>query len=210
VHSKVMAWVAFDRAVKDVEAFNLEGPVERWRQIRDQICEQVCSRGFDRERNSFVQSYGSNLLDASLLLIPQVGFLDPKDARVRGTVEAIERELVVDGLVQRYSTDPEVDGLPPGEGTFLPCSFWLADCLVLIGRRADGQALFERLLQLRNDLGLLAEEYATSQRTQLGNFPQALTHMALINTARLLSMPEHQAKRASESGERPAAVARTT
>ena len=209
-HSKVMAWVAFDRAVKDVEAFKLEGPVERWREIRDQICEQVCSRGFDRERNSFVQSYGSNLLDASLLLIPQVGFLDPKDARVRGTVEAIERELVVDGLVQRYSTDPEVDGLPPGEGTFLPCSFWLADCLVLIGRRADGQALFERLLQLRNDLGLLAEEYATSQRTQLGNFPQALTHMALINTARLLSMPEHQAKRASESGERPAAVARTT
>jgi len=209
-HSKVMAWVAFDRAVKDVEAFKLEGPVERWREIRDQICEQVCSRGFDRERNSFVQSYGSNLLDASLLLIPQVGFLDPKDARVHGTVEAIERELVVDGLVQRYSTDPEVDGLPPGEGTFLPCSFWLADCLVLIGRRADGQALFERLLQLRNDLGLLAEEYATSQRTQLGNFPQALTHMALINTARLLSMPEHQAKRASESGERPAAVARTT
>ena len=156
-----------------------------------------------RERNTFVQSYGSPHLDASLLLIPQVGFLPPDDPRVRGTVEAIERNLVVDGLVLRYSTATDVDALPPGEGAFLPCSFWLADSLVLIGRREEGEALFERLLALSNDLGLLAEEYDTRERHMLGNFPQALTHMALINTARLLSIPVQQAKRASEKGERP-------
>jgi len=208
-HSKVMAWVAFDRAVKDVEAFGLEGPVARWRELRDQIHAQICARGFDARHNTFVQSYESPHLDASLLLIPQVGFLPAEDARVRGTVEAIERNLLVDGLVLRYSTGTNVDALPPGEGVFLPCSFWLADCLVLTGRRAEGQALFERLLKRRNDLGLLAEEYDPTNRRLLGNFPQALTHMALINTARLLSMPKKQATQATRKGERPAAVARS-
>lgn len=206
-HSKVMAWVAFDRAIKDVEVFGLDGPVERWRQVRDAIHAQVCAQGYDTRGSTFVQSYGSPHLDASLLLIPQVGFLPPDDPRVRGTVDAIERRLVVDGLVLRYSTASDADALPPGEGAFLPCSFWLADCLVLSGRREEGEALFERLLALSNDLGLLAEEYDPRARHMLGNFPQALTHMALINTARLLSIPAQQAKRASEKGERPAAAA---
>ncbi len=208
-HSKVMAWVAFDRAVKDAEAFGHDGPVERWRQIRDAIHAQVCSEGYDAQRNTFVQSYGSPHLDASLLLIPQLGFLPPDDPRVLGTINAIERNLVVDGLVLRYATDVKIDALPPGEGTFLPCSFWLASSLALIGRCAEGEALFERLLALRNDLGLLAEEYDARGRCMLGNFPQALTHTALINTAYLLSIPEGQTKRASEKGERPAAVAQT-
>jgi GH15 family glucan-1,4-alpha-glucosidase len=205
-HSKVMAWVAFDRAVKDAKDFGLDGPLERWRQVRDAIHAEVCTEGYDARRNAFVQSYGSPHLDASLLLIPQVGFLPPDDARVRGTVEAIERELVVDGLVLRYAATGDVDGLPPGEGAFLPCSFWLADSLVLIGRREEGEALFERLLALSNELGLLSEEYDTRTLHMLGNFPQALTHMALINTARLLSVPADQADRACEKGERPAAV----
>ena len=205
-HSKVMAWVAFDRAVKDVEDFGLDGPVERWRLVRDAIHAQVCAAGFDARGNTFVQSYGAPYLDASLLLIPQTGFLPPDDPRVHGTIEAIERNLVVDGLVMRYSTATAVDALPPGEGTFLPCSFWLADSLVLTGRREEGEALFERLLALSNDLGLMAEEYDAHGRHMLGNFPQALTHMALINTARLLSIPIQQAQRACEKGERPAAV----
>lgn len=205
-HSKVMAWVAFDRAVKDVTRHAVDGPVKRWRKVRDEIHAQVCAHGFDDKRNTFVQSYGSPHLDASLLLIPQVGFLPPDDARVRGTIDAIERNLVVDGLVRRYATQTDVDELPAGEGTFLPCSFWLADALILSGRRDEGQALFERLLALGNDLGLLSEEYDTRGRHMLGNFPQALTHMALINTARLLSIPAQHARRASEKGERPAAV----
>jgi len=209
-HSKVMAWVAFDRAVKDVEAFGLEGPVERWRKVRDAIHAQVCAEGYDARGNTFVQSYGSRQLDASLLLIPQVGFLPPDDPRVRGTHDAIERNLVVDGLVLRYSTATGVDALPPGEGAFLPCSFWLADSLALTGRRKEGEALFERLLELRNDVGMLAEEYDARARRMVGNFPQALTHMALINTAHLLSIPEHQARSASARGERPAAVARAS
>ncbi|HKA45649.1 MAG TPA: glycoside hydrolase family 15 protein [Burkholderiales bacterium] len=209
-HSKVMAWVAFDRAVKDVEAFGLEGPVERWRQVRDAIHAQVCAEGYDARGNTFVQSYGSRQLDASLLLIPQVGFLPPDDPRVRGTHDAIARHLVVDGLVLRYSTATGVDALPPGEGAFLPCSFWFADSLALTGRRKEGEALFERLLELRNDVGMLAEEYDAQARRMVGNFPQALTHMALINTARLLSIPEHQARSASAKGERPAAVARAS
>ena len=209
-HSKVMAWVAFDRAVKDMEAFGLAGPLERWRAVRDAIHAQVCAAGYDAQSNRFVQSYGSPHLDASLLLIPQVGFLPPDDPRVRGTVDAIERNLMADGLVQRYSTATDVDTLPPGEGTFLPCSFWLADSLVLTGRREEGEALFERLLALSNDLGLLSEEYDTRERRMLGNFPQALTHMALIHTARLLSIPAEQAKHASEKGERPAAATQTS
>ncbi len=209
-HSKVMAWVAFDRAIKDVETFGLEGRVERWRQVRDAIHTQVCAAGYDARNNTFVQAYGSPHLDASLLLIPQVGFLPPDDPRVRGTVEAVERNLVVDGLVLRYSTATDADALPPGEGAFLPCSFWLADSLVLIGRREEGEALFERLIALSNDLELLSEEYDTGERHMLGNFPQALTHMALINTARLLSIPAEQVKHASEKGERPAAATQTS
>jgi GH15 family glucan-1,4-alpha-glucosidase len=208
-HSKIMAWVAFDRAVKDVQDFGLEGPAERWRQVRDAICAQICESGYDRSRNTFVQSYGSSHLDASLLLIPQVGFLPPDDARVRGTIEAIESNLVADGLVHRYSTETDVDALPAGEGTFLPCSFWLADAMILAGRRDEGEALFRRLLTLGNDVGLFSEEYDTRAQCMLGNFPQALTHMALINTARLLSIPEQQAKDASGQGERPTAAARS-
>jgi GH15 family glucan-1,4-alpha-glucosidase len=207
-HSKIMAWVAFDRAIKDAEQDNLEGPIERWRQLRAAIHTQVCEAGFDSSRNSFVQSYDSTHLDASLLLIPQVGFLPADDPRVIGTIEAIERSLVVDGLVLRYSTATNVDALPPGEGTFLPCSFWLADSYLLCGRREEGTALFERLLSLSNDVGLFAEEYDARSKRMLGNFPQALTHMALVNTARLLSMPEHEVRGACARGERPGAAAK--
>ena len=206
-HSKVMAWVAFDRAVKAIENFGLDGPLERWRGIRDAIHAQVCEAGFDARRNAFVQAYGSAELDASLLLMPLVGFLPPGDERVRGTVEAIERELVVDGLVRRYSSDSGVDGLPPGEGAFLPCSFWLADNLALLGRQREAEALFERLLALRNDVGLLPEEYDPRARRMLGNFPQALTHVALVNTARLLSLCARSARPADPEGERAGAVA---
>jgi GH15 family glucan-1,4-alpha-glucosidase len=205
-HSKVMAWVAFDRAIKDAQADGVDVPIERWRQVRDAIHAQVCERGFDTRSNTFVQAYDLPHLDASLLLIPQVGFLPPDDPRVRGTIEAIERNLVVNGLVLRYSTETDVDALPAGEGAFLPCSFWLADSYVLTGRREEGEALFERLLALGNDVGLLAEEYDPRTGRMLGNFPQALTHMALVNTARLLSLPEQQAQEASARGERPAAA----
>jgi GH15 family glucan-1,4-alpha-glucosidase len=182
-YSKVMAWVAFDRAIKSVEMFGFEGPVERWRELRDTIHRQVCERGFNAQRNSFVQSYGSDALDASLLLITLVGFLPPDDARIVGTVSAIERELVVDGFVVRYLTQQSTDGLPPGEGAFLACSFWLADNLALQGRMDEARTLFERLLTVRNDVGLLAEEYDPLARVQLGNFPQAFSHVALIHTA---------------------------
>jgi GH15 family glucan-1,4-alpha-glucosidase len=205
-HSKMMAWVAFDRVIKDAERDGLEAPLERWKRIRDAIHAEVCARGFDAQRGAFVQSYESPYLDASVLLMVQVGFLPPEDARVRGTIAAIERELIVDGLVMRYSTDTGVDALPVGEGAFLPCSFWLADAYALTGRRAQGEALFERLLALRNDVGLLAEEYDPRGRRMLGNFPQALTHMSLINTARLLSLPAREAKSASAQGDRVAAV----
>jgi GH15 family glucan-1,4-alpha-glucosidase len=184
-----MAWVAFDRAVKIVERFGLDGHLERWRRIRADIHSEVCHEGFDAGRNTFVQYYGSTDLDASLLLIPLVGFLPRDDPRVRGTAEAIESGLMRDGLVQRYLTGSEVDGLPAGEGVFLPCSFWLVDNLALLGRKAHAVALFERLLSLCNDVGLIAEEYDVHQRRLLGNFPQALTHVALINSARNLSRP---------------------
>jgi GH15 family glucan-1,4-alpha-glucosidase len=189
-HSKVMAWVAFDRAVKTVERFGHKGPAEHWRGIRDAIHRQVCRQGFDTTLGSFVQSYGSRLLDASLLLIPLVGFLPPTDPRVRGTVEAIEQNLVEDGLVARYTTVPGVDGLPPGEGTFMVCTFWLADNLHLMGRHEDARRIFERLLALRNDVGLLAEEYDTKLQRLVGNFPQAFSHIGLVNTALNLS-PGH-------------------
>jgi GH15 family glucan-1,4-alpha-glucosidase len=195
-HSKVMAWVAFDRGVQAVERFDRAGPVERWRELRAEIHAEVLERGFDVELNSFTQSYGSKRLDASLLIIPLVGFLPPDDPRMVGTVAAIERDLVHDGLVYRYAHDEEgrsVDGLPPGEGAFLPCTFWLADNLALQGRQEEAEAIFERLLSLRSDLGLLAEEWDPMTRRQLGNFPQAFTHVALVNTAFNLDRAERGA-----------------
>ena len=185
-HSKVMAWVAFDRGVQAVERFGRNGPVERWRKIRAEIHREVCERGFDSELNSFTQSYGSKRLDASLLVIPLVGFLPPDDARMVGTVAAIEQTLVRDGFVYRYTHDEEgrsVDGLPPGEGAFLPCTFWLVDNLALQGRIDEAEEIFQKLLDLRNDVGLLAEEWDPDSQRQLGNFPQAFTHVALINSA---------------------------
>jgi GH15 family glucan-1,4-alpha-glucosidase len=182
VHSKVMAWVAFDRAVQSVERHGVDGPLERWRATRDAIRDEVCERGYDAERNTFTQSYGSRALDAALLLIPSVGFLAPDDERVIGTVEAVQRELVQDGFVLRYPTDEADDGLPPGEGAFLPCSFWLVDALALIGRRDEASELFARLLDLANDVGLLSEEYDPRARRLVGNFPQAFTHLGLVNS----------------------------
>jgi GH15 family glucan-1,4-alpha-glucosidase len=196
--SKVMAWVAFDRAVKTVEMFGFDGPVDRWRAIRDEIHEEVLERGVNRERGCFVQSYGSSQLDASLLIIPSTGFLPATDPLVKATIEAIERELLCDGFVMRYDTGKTEDGLPAGEGVFLACSFWLADAYVLLGRIDEARALFERLLSLRNDLGLLSEEYDTRLQRQVGNFPQAFSHVALVNTAHNLShatKPVHQRSR---------------
>ncbi len=185
VHSKVMAWVAFDRAVRTIEEnHGLEGSVGRWRTVRDEIHREVCEKGFDQKLGSFAQSYGSQELDASLLMLPLVGFLPASDPRIRGTIEAVERELLHEGFVLRYRTrEAGVDGLPPGEGVFLPCSFWLANCYELLGRHADAQELFERLIGLANDLGLLSEEYDPKARRLLGNFPQAFTHLALVGTA---------------------------
>jgi GH15 family glucan-1,4-alpha-glucosidase len=188
-HSKVMAWVAFDRAIKAVEQFGYDGPVEEWRATRDAIHREVCRHGYDPARGAFVQYYGATALDASLLMIPLVGFLPADDERMIGTVAAVERELLVDGFVHRYRPtehSAHVDGLPPGEGTFLACSFWLADNYVLQGRRDAAVAMFERLLGVRNDLGLLSEEYDPRSRRLLGNVPQAFSHVSLVNTARLL------------------------
>jgi GH15 family glucan-1,4-alpha-glucosidase len=193
-HSKVMAWVAFDRAVKAVERFQLDAPLDRWRQQRDQIHEEVCRNGFNPEIGAFVQHYGAKGLDASLLMIPLVGFLPATDSRVLGTVNAIERHLMVDGFVQRYATSEAVDGLPPGEGAFLPCSFWLADNLALVGRYADARRLFEKLLGLCNDVGLLSEEYDPKSGRLVGNFPQAFSHVGLVNTAYNLSRAEGPAE----------------
>jgi GH15 family glucan-1,4-alpha-glucosidase len=197
-YSKVMAWVAVDRAVKDAESCRLDGPLDRWRALRQQIHDDVCRNGYDPEIGSFVQAYGSRQLDASLLLLPIVGFLPPTDARVRGTLAAVERYLHVDGFVLRYNTESVEDGLPPGEGAFLACSFWLADAYVLQGRRDDARRLFERLLGLCNDVGLLAEEYDVSGKRMLGNFPQAFSHVALVNTAYNLTKAAAPAKQRAE------------
>ena len=206
-HSKVMAWVALDRAIKGAETFGLKAPLKRWRAVRARIHDEVCARGFDAARNTFVQAFGSKALDASLLMLPLVGFLPPTDPRVRGTVEAIERELVVDGLVLRYDTRETNDGLAPGEGAFLACSFWMVDNLVLLGRIDDARARFERLLSLRNDVGLMAEEYDPRAGRMLGNFPQAFSHVGLIDSALNLSRyarperpaPAEQRARAGQS-----------
>jgi GH15 family glucan-1,4-alpha-glucosidase len=205
VHSKIMAWVAFDRAVRATESGSVTGPAEKWRAIRDEIKREVLARGFDAGRNTFVQRYGGRALDASLLLIAEVGFLSPGDPRFRGTVEAIERELMEDGLALRYRTEETKDGLEGREGTFLACSFWLADAYLTIGRREDAQALFERLLSLRNDLGLLAEEYHPGLRRLTGNFPQAFSHVGLINSAYNLIRPWRPACQQAGQGEPPEA-----
>ena len=198
-HSKVLAWVAFDRSIKSAERFGLDGPVDRWRRIRQEIHDDVCRRGYDASQNTFTQYYGASAVDASLLQIPLVGFLPVEDPRVAGTIAAVERHLLRRGFVDRYRTDADVDGLPEGEGSFLACSFWLADAYTLQGRRAEAEALFERLLGLANDVGLLAEQYDPLAGRQLGNFPQAFSHVSLINTARNLVNahgPAHERPRA--------------
>jgi GH15 family glucan-1,4-alpha-glucosidase len=195
-HSKLMAWVAFDRAIAAIEDFGLDGPLEKWRAIRREIHDEVCRVAYDPKRGAFVQSYGSSELDASLLTMPQLGFLPANDPRVVGTVEAIERELTWHGFVQRYAMhggSTEVDGLPPGEGSFLLCSFWLADCYALMGRHDAANKLFERLVALANDVGLLSEQYDPEASRMLGNFPQAFSHVGLINTALRLERKDHPA-----------------
>jgi GH15 family glucan-1,4-alpha-glucosidase len=178
-----MAWVAFDRAVRMHDEFGREGPVERWRALRDEIKAQVLERGWSERKQAYTQSYGSDELDASVLQMPIVGFLPANDPRFVSTVEAIRRELSVDGLLLRYRTSDGVDGLPPGEGVFLACSFWLVEVLALQGKEAEARALFERLVSLRNDVGLLSEEYDPHAGRMLGNFPQAFTHLSLIEAA---------------------------
>jgi GH15 family glucan-1,4-alpha-glucosidase len=191
-HSKVMAWVAFDRAVKTAERGGLDGAVDRWRSIRDEIHRDICTRAIDATRGCFTQAYGSTRLDASLLMMPLVGFLPAEDARVQATVRAIEHDLLHEGFVLRYRTERVEDGLPPGEGAFLACTSWLADTYALLGRFDEAEALFERLLSVRNDVGLLAEEYDPIAKLQLGNFPQAFSHVGLVNTAYNLT-PKHRA-----------------
>ena len=200
-HSKVMAWVAFDRAVRSTEDFGWDGPVDRWRRLRDEIHAEVCREGYDADRNTFTQYYGSRELDASLLLIPAVGFLPATDPRVQGTIKAIQDELTQDGLVYRYRPDAfdvegDVDGLPGKEGAFLPCSFWLVDALAMSGRVGEARSLYERLLGLRNDLGLISEEYDVDRGRMVGNFPQAFTHLALVDSAHRLDAVQTPAEMA--------------
>jgi GH15 family glucan-1,4-alpha-glucosidase len=185
--SKIMAWVALDRMIKDAEQYHMPAELDKWRGLRQHICDTILRDGFDHEKNSFVQSFGSKNLDSSLLLIPVVGFLPPDDARVRGTLAAIERDLLVDGFVRRYKSESGVDGLAGGEGVFLACTFWLADAYALQGRHKEARALFDRLLDLRNDVGLLSEEYDAGQKRLVGNFPQAFSHVALIGAAMMLT-----------------------
>jgi len=197
-HSKVMAWVAFDRAIKSAETFGLEGPLDEWRQLREEIFDEVCAKGFDQELGTFVQSFGSKQLDASLLLLPSVGFLPVSDPRVEATITAIEQRLLRDGFVMRYDTGQVDDGLPPGEGAFLACSFWLVDVYTLQGRFADAERLFTRLIGLRNDVGLLSEEYDPRAKRLVGNFPQAFSHMALVNSAYNLTRVEKSAEQRAQ------------
>jgi GH15 family glucan-1,4-alpha-glucosidase len=199
--SKVMAWVAFDRAIKCVEEFGYEGPVDQWRARCLQIHEDVCAKGFDAELNSFVQSYGSKWLDASLLLIPSTGFLPIDDPRVRGTIAAVEKRLMQDGFIMRHDPGEIETGLAHGEGAFLACSYWLADCYMMLGRKDEARKLFERLLAIRNDLGLLSEEYDVDKKRQVGNFPQAFSHIALVTTAHNLSGPEKPAEQRGDGKE---------
>jgi GH15 family glucan-1,4-alpha-glucosidase len=189
-HSKVMAWVGIDRAIRDIELFGFPGPVERWRAVRDEIHDEVCREAFDEDIGAFTQSYGSKELDAATLMIPLVGFLPAHDPRTIGTVQAIRERLMVDGFVRRYDATTEVDGLPGGEGAFLPCTCWLADCLALQGHPEDARELLERVLEVRNDVGLLSEEYDPVAKRLVGNFPQAFSHVSLIGTARNLSTNE--------------------
>jgi len=206
-HSKLMAWVAYDRGIKGVEDFGLSGPVESWKAMREAIRAEILAEGWSEKRQSFVQHFGSDELDASLLLVPLVGFLPPDDPRVVATVDAIQRELVEDGLVRRYRTEEIHDGVGGREGTFLVCSFWLADALCMIGRLDEAQALFERLLALRNELGLLAEEYDPRARRQLGNFPQAFSHVGIVNTANNLVSARGPAEQRADRSAPPKAVA---
>jgi GH15 family glucan-1,4-alpha-glucosidase len=194
-YSKVMTWVALDRGIRNAEGLPFDGPLDRWRALRERIHREVCERGYDASRQTFVQSFGSRELDASLLLLPTTGFLPAHDPRILGTVAAIERDLLVDGFVLRYRTEQTDDGLPAGEGAFLACTFWLADAYVLTGRIDEARRLFERLLSLRTDLGLLSEEYDLGARRLVGNFPQAFSHIALVTTAHNLARtdkPAHQ------------------
>ncbi len=193
-YSKVMAWLALDRGIRDAETLGIDGDIGRWRALRAAIHHEVCARGYDAGRGTFVQSYGSTELDASLLLLPTTGFLPASDPRVLGTIAAIERELMADGFVLRYDTEKTDDGLAPGEGAFLACTFWLADAYALTGRLAEARQLFERLLTLRNDVGLLAEEYDVGARRLVGNFPQAFSHIALVTTAHNLARFEKPAE----------------
>ncbi|MCI0600162.1 MAG: glycoside hydrolase family 15 protein [Beijerinckiaceae bacterium] len=198
-YSKIMAWVAFDRAVRSIEEYGFAGPLDHWRHLRQRIHDDICAKGFDPDQGAFTQSYGGKVLDASLLMMALVGFLPPSDERLRGTVKAIERRLMANGFVRRYDTQTAEDGLPAGEGAFLACSFWLVDNLVLLGRLDDARSLFERLLALRNDLGLLSEEYDPVAKRLVGNFPQAFSHIALINSAYNLARAAKPAEQRSGS-----------
>ena len=201
--SKVMAWTAFDRGIKTAEECDLPAPLDHWRAVRQEIHDQVCELGYDAARGSFVQAYGSTSLDASLLLIGAVGFLPPEDPRIQGTIAAVESDLMVNGFVRRYHTETGQDGLPPGEGAFLACSFWLADAYVMSERMDDARKLFERLVSLCNDVGLLAEEYDPSLGRMTGNFPQAFSHVALVNTAYNLSHASRPADQHADRGATP-------
>jgi GH15 family glucan-1,4-alpha-glucosidase len=197
-----MAWVAFDRMVKDSESMGLDGEIQRWRSLRQQIHEEVCWQGFNPDLNSFVQSYGSCEADASLLLLPVVGFLPASDPRVAGTVRFVEERLLWDGFVRRYDTRSTEDGLPAGEGAFLACTCWLADCYILQGRKEEAEALLQRVAGVCNDVGLLAEQYHPERRCLLGNFPQAFSHVALVNTILNLSREQTPVEKRAQAHER--------
>jgi GH15 family glucan-1,4-alpha-glucosidase len=197
-HSKVMAWLAFDRAIRSAVMFKLAGPIQEWCDIRDRIHADVCARGFDPDLGTFVRAYGSKELDASLLLLPAIGFLPAHDSRIVATIAAIERRLLVDGLVLRYDSATAADGLPAGEGVFLACSFWLADAYLMLGRRDEALRLFSYLLSLRNDVGLLSEQYEPRTGRLVGNFPQAFSHLALVNTASNLAHYQKPAEQRAE------------